>query len=92
VGDAAGQIHTMRWAVVKVSADGPSQFVPVRSCSGCYGELTAQVLHQTSLARYDSITVLAWAPCRGREPDVLILLRGNECLHDEHHSDSFPAK
>jgi hypothetical protein len=27
VGDATGQFHTMRWAVVMVPADGPSQSV-----------------------------------------------------------------
>jgi hypothetical protein len=32
LGSAAGQFHTPRWAVVMVSADGPSQSVSFAPC------------------------------------------------------------
>ena len=32
MGGEAGQFHTMRWAAAVVSADGPSQSVPLALC------------------------------------------------------------
>jgi hypothetical protein len=37
VGGAAGQFHTTCWAVVMVSADGPSQSVSLALCDALVG-------------------------------------------------------